>query len=67
MKTLLSNSHLKEKITIDKTYFDQLKDDSFFLNCLRNAGVNNWEGWDYACEEYEESEEITEEKLEENK
>lgn len=53
MEATLFNRSLKEQITIDKTYFDQLKDDSLFLNCLRNAGVNNWEGWDSACEEYE--------------
>ncbi len=23
-----------------------------FLNCLRNAGVDNWEGYDYAIEMY---------------
>jgi len=22
------------------------------LQCLRNAGVDNWDGWDFAIEEY---------------
>lgn len=42
------------KIEVSKRYFAQLVDDSLFLNCLRNQGVNNWDGWDKACEEYEE-------------
>jgi hypothetical protein len=27
--------------------------DSDLLYCLRNAGVDNWDGWDFAIEEYE--------------
>ena len=29
-----------------------LEDDSFKLTCLENAGVDNWDGYDYAMEEY---------------
>lgn len=43
----------EETITVSKTEYDQLLDDSFFLNCLRNAGVDNWDGYEYAQEEYE--------------
>lgn len=35
----------------------QLQDDARLLNCLRNAGVDNWEGWDFALEEYHEGNE----------
>jgi hypothetical protein len=43
------------KIEVNQRYFEQLVDDSLFLNCLRSQGVNNWDGWDMACEEYEET------------
>jgi len=32
----------------------QLLDDSIFLECLREAGVDNWEGYDEACRLYRE-------------
>ena len=33
---------------------DRLQSDSDFLNALRNAGVDNWEGYSYACETLQE-------------
>jgi hypothetical protein len=39
-------------VTISKKEYDQLVDDSFFLNCLRNAGVDNWEWYESALDEY---------------
>lgn len=35
----------------------ELRRDAVLLNCLRNAGVDNWEGWDYALEAYQAIEE----------
>ena len=35
-------------------YLDNLVEDSNFLNCLRQAGVDNWEGYEYAQELLEE-------------
>lgn len=32
---------------------EELLDDSLFLNCLRNNGVDNWEWYDEAVEEYQ--------------
>ena len=26
--------------------------DLAFLRCLKNVGVDNWEGYDYACDEF---------------
>ena len=40
-------------ITITKEEYDDLWDDKHFLQCLRNAGVDNWEGYDFAVEEYQ--------------
>lgn len=39
-------------VSISFQEYNQLLKDSDFLNCLRNAGVDNWNGYDYACEEY---------------
>ena len=35
-------------------YLDNLVEDSNFLNCLRQAGVDNWDGYEYAQELLEE-------------
>ncbi len=39
-------------VTITQKEYDKLLDDSLFLSCLRNAGVDNWDGYDYAQDEY---------------
>ena len=48
---------MEELITITKQEYDRLIDDSNFLNRLRAAGVDNWEGFGFACEDEEETEE----------
>ena len=35
----------EEIVTISKKEYDQLKHDSLFLECLQEAGVDNWEGY----------------------
>lgn len=42
----------EEMITITKKEYDKMKEDLFWLECLRNAGVDNWQGLDYAAELY---------------
>ena len=39
-------------VSISFQEYNQLLKDSDFLNCLQRAGVDNWDGYDYACEEY---------------
>lgn len=41
-------------VTISKEEYKDLLHDSRLLQCLRNAGVDNWEWWDTAIEEYQE-------------
>lgn len=41
------------KVVISKEYFDKLYDDSDMLNCLLNCGVNNWDGYDLAEEQFQ--------------
>lgn len=40
-------------VTISKKEYEELLDDSLFLNCLRNNGVDNWDWYDEAVEEYQ--------------
>lgn len=40
----------KETVTITKEEYESLKEDQLWLQCLENAGVDNWEGYDYARE-----------------
>lgn len=42
----------KEKITIDLSTWEEVCDEVNFLNALRAAGVDNWDGYDYAVEIY---------------
>ena len=42
-----------ETITISKDEYEQLQDDSKFLRCLEAAGVDNWDGYDFALEAYQ--------------
>lgn len=39
-------------VTMTVAEYEELFDDSMLLNSLRNAGVDNWCGWDDAREEY---------------
>jgi hypothetical protein len=45
-----------EMITILKTRYDELVEDSIWLSYLEAAGVDNWEGFSYACDLREEDE-----------
>lgn len=40
-------------VTISEVDYIRLSDRDFKLTCLENAGVDNWEGYDLAMEEYE--------------
>jgi len=40
-----------ELVTIPMSEYISLKEDRDFLNRLQAAGVDNWEGYDMACEE----------------
>jgi hypothetical protein len=40
----------EETITILKSAYKQLVDDSKFLDALRACGVDNWEGYSEACQ-----------------
>jgi len=42
-------------VTITQKEYAELVKDSNFLACLEDAGVDNWSGYDYAREAYQES------------
>lgn len=39
---------LEETVTIPKEEYDSLVEDSKWLGCLEDAGVDNWGGIDFA-------------------
>ena len=39
-----------ETVTISKKEYESLVEDRKWLQALENAGVDNWEGYDYARE-----------------
>ena len=45
---------MEETITISKKEYEDLKEDALFLQALRKAGVDNWEGYSYAQDLLEE-------------
>ena len=47
----------EETVTISKSRYDLLLDTERWVECLNAAGVDNWEGYDAACQEYEKDEE----------
>jgi hypothetical protein len=40
----------EETITITRKEYESLKEDAKFLLALQSAGVDNWQGYDYALE-----------------
>lgn len=41
-----------ETITISKEEYESLLEDRKWLQCFENAGIDNWQGYDYARELY---------------
>lgn len=42
--------NMNETVTIPLEEYNFLKKSALWLTCLENAGVDNWEGWDYAVD-----------------
>ncbi len=41
---------MPETVKIKLSEYARLKERSDWLSCLETAGVDNWEGYDYACD-----------------
>lgn len=39
---------MEETVTIAKSEYERLVEDSEWLGCLEAAGVDNWEGYEFA-------------------
>jgi hypothetical protein len=50
-----SESEKMSEVTIPEKEYNDLIEDQKFLNALRAAGVDNWDGYDYAFEILEEN------------
>lgn len=50
----MTDSTDKPTVTIPQAEYDSLLEDSKILDLLRSHGVDNWNGWDYAMEEFNE-------------
>lgn len=44
---------MEEVVEISKKEYESLLDDQSFLSALRAAGVDNWEGYDFAVDIYQ--------------
>ena len=45
---------MSKTVTIPEEEYNDLLDDAEFLRALRMAGVDNWDGYDDAIEQYQE-------------
>lgn len=43
---------MEDNITISRIEYVNMRRDQLLLESLRDAGVDNWEGWDYAVDDY---------------
>jgi len=50
--TMDPETHTEEMVTITKAEYDVLKQDQFKLDCLERGGVDNWEWYGEALNEY---------------
>ena len=41
---------MEETVTITKKEYEELKEDASIYRALQAAGVDNWEGWDFAMD-----------------
>lgn len=48
----------EEMVTITKKEYIKFLNESEFLRCLKNEGVDNWEGYEDASDNYKEIEEL---------
>lgn len=48
---------MEPMVEITKSDYDDLVEDARFLKCLLNAGVDNWDGYDFALDLFSELDE----------
>lgn len=50
-----------DTVTITKEEYNELLEEQAFLDCLRGAGVDNWEGYEFAIDDFQATYEALEE------
>ena len=50
------NGDIMDVVRISRQEYEHLKDRAYKLDCLEAHGVDNWEGYDDAMDEYESEE-----------
>jgi hypothetical protein len=55
-KAIKHNNNMEGTITITEKEYNNLLEDSRLLQCLRNAGVDNWDWYSEALKEFDEDE-----------
>lgn len=50
----IAEGQLQGTVIISSAEYERLTDRDFWLDCLEAAGVDNWQGYDFAREMYEE-------------
>lgn len=46
---------MEEIIEVKRAYLEELEAQSMWLICLEGAGVDNWEGYDFAIDMWDEN------------
>ncbi len=54
MIILANNEDAHDNVLISKKDYERLLEDQKWLRCLEGAGVDNWDGFDYAQQIYAE-------------
>lgn len=53
-KAIMLTNEADGSVTLTAEEYDEMIKEINFLDCLRGAGVDNWEGYEYALEAYQE-------------
>jgi hypothetical protein len=50
----MKDNEIKTHLLVEVETLEELKENALFLECLRMAGVDNWDGYSYAMGLYRE-------------
>lgn len=49
----MADRNKEDAVTITREEYDELLTSQKFLDCLESAGVDNWDGYDFAQEDFQ--------------
>ena len=50
-----NNENNPDFVEVDRETYEKMKKDIAFLRSLEHAGVDNWEGYSFACDLFDEN------------